>query len=165
MDEPKRRWFRFSLRTMFLVCTVVAVWLGWNVHLVRQRRAFIENLPERSVFRIRANVFREMPVPPPQSVRDALERQFFEWAIDDVFLWPSKDHRDPFSHRLPSTTFQPSAPRELNWLRQWLGDQPYSLIAYFPGPAAERARALFPEAVIMVADEPWPEWTGSRARE
>lgn len=34
-----RRWFRFSLRTMFVAFTLVAVWLGWNVYIVRQRTA------------------------------------------------------------------------------------------------------------------------------
>ena len=39
MDErPKRRWFRFTLRTMFVVVTVLGVWLGWNLHELRQRK-------------------------------------------------------------------------------------------------------------------------------
>ena len=37
----KRRWFRFSLRTMFVVGTVFCVFFGFQVHLVRERRAFI----------------------------------------------------------------------------------------------------------------------------
>jgi hypothetical protein len=44
MDAPKptkRRWFRFSLRTLFVLVTVLCVWLGWQVHLVKQRRAFL----------------------------------------------------------------------------------------------------------------------------
>jgi hypothetical protein len=38
-SAPKRRWFRFSLRTLFVVVTVGAVlsWLGWNFRAVRQR--------------------------------------------------------------------------------------------------------------------------------
>jgi hypothetical protein len=34
---PKRRWCRFSLRTFFLVLTVLALWFGWNVYQVRKR--------------------------------------------------------------------------------------------------------------------------------
>lgn len=34
------RWFRFSLRTLFVVVTVFACWLGWQIHLVQSRRAF-----------------------------------------------------------------------------------------------------------------------------
>ena len=38
--RPTRRpWFRFSLRTMFVVVTVFAVWLGWRPHDMRARQA------------------------------------------------------------------------------------------------------------------------------
>ena len=37
--RPSRRWLRFSLRTAFVLWTIAAVWLGWNVKVVRQRRA------------------------------------------------------------------------------------------------------------------------------
>jgi hypothetical protein len=37
MTISKRRWFRWSLRTMFVVVTVLGVWLGWNFHYVRER--------------------------------------------------------------------------------------------------------------------------------
>jgi hypothetical protein len=40
MDEqaPNRRWFQFSLRTLFVVATVICVWLGWNVSTVQSRK-------------------------------------------------------------------------------------------------------------------------------
>jgi hypothetical protein len=41
-QAPKRRrWFQFSLTTMLVVITVIAVWLGWNLSRVRQREATI----------------------------------------------------------------------------------------------------------------------------
>jgi hypothetical protein len=36
---PKRRWFRFSLRTMFVVVTAASCWLGWNANIVHRRLA------------------------------------------------------------------------------------------------------------------------------
>jgi hypothetical protein len=42
MDEPtptKRRWFRFSLRTMFVLVTVLCIWLGHSLTWIRQRHA------------------------------------------------------------------------------------------------------------------------------
>ena len=37
----KRRWFSYSLRTMFVVLTVFCVWLGYQVNWIRQRTNFI----------------------------------------------------------------------------------------------------------------------------
>ena len=37
-SQPKRRWFSFSLRTMFVATTLVACWLGWQVKIVRDRK-------------------------------------------------------------------------------------------------------------------------------
>ena len=37
-----RRWLRFSLRTAFVLWTIAAVWLGWSVKVVRQRRAALD---------------------------------------------------------------------------------------------------------------------------
>ena len=38
-DKPRRRWFNFSLRTMFVVVTLMCGWLGWESSIVRQRQA------------------------------------------------------------------------------------------------------------------------------
>ena len=42
--SPKRRWFRFGLQTMFVVVTLIACWLGWNLKVVQQRRSFIATI-------------------------------------------------------------------------------------------------------------------------
>jgi hypothetical protein len=49
---PKRRW-TYSLRTMFVVVTVVASWLGWNVHVVHQRQAMWRAIREEDEYRRR----------------------------------------------------------------------------------------------------------------
>jgi hypothetical protein len=46
---PKRRWFQFGLRTMFVALTLFAVWLGWELKCIRERRAFIDWLRTSSV--------------------------------------------------------------------------------------------------------------------
>ncbi len=33
----RRRWFRFSLRTMFVLVTVIAIFVGYHVNWIRQR--------------------------------------------------------------------------------------------------------------------------------
>lgn len=42
MPAPSRRWFRFSLRTLLIVVTIFAIWLGYQWHWIRQRREFLE---------------------------------------------------------------------------------------------------------------------------
>ncbi len=47
-SSPRRRWFRFSLRTLFVVVTVLAVFIAYHVNWIHQRHEFIEVAPERS---------------------------------------------------------------------------------------------------------------------
>jgi hypothetical protein len=37
-------WFQFRLGTMFVLVTILAVWLGWELHFVHARRAFVARL-------------------------------------------------------------------------------------------------------------------------
>ena len=46
MDETptQRRWFQFSLRTLLIFVTLAAIplgWLGWQAHIVRERKAML----------------------------------------------------------------------------------------------------------------------------
>lgn len=36
--RPKRRWFQYSLRTLLLLMTLFAVWMGWYVHRARVQK-------------------------------------------------------------------------------------------------------------------------------
>jgi len=41
-NAPRRRWFQFSLRTLFVVMTLLALWLAYSLDWIRQRREFLE---------------------------------------------------------------------------------------------------------------------------
>jgi hypothetical protein len=41
----RRRWFRFSLRTLFVVLTVFGCWLGYQLNWIRQRNAIVADFP------------------------------------------------------------------------------------------------------------------------
>lgn len=41
MTAPRRRCFRFSLRTLFVVVTVFGCWLGYQLNWIRQRHAYL----------------------------------------------------------------------------------------------------------------------------
>lgn len=46
---PSRRWFRFTLRTMFMLVTGLCVWLGWQVRIVSHRKSVRSEFESRSV--------------------------------------------------------------------------------------------------------------------
>ena len=37
-SKPRRRWFQYSLRTLFVLVTVLCVWLGVTVERARKQR-------------------------------------------------------------------------------------------------------------------------------
>jgi hypothetical protein len=61
--DPKRRWFRFSfsLRTLFVVVTVLACWMGWAVHLARARQAFQHQVEARGGRISPQTAFKQVP--------------------------------------------------------------------------------------------------------
>jgi len=48
MTAPNRPWFRFSLRTLFIVVTVFCCWLGWQANIVRERKLLLQSLIDDS---------------------------------------------------------------------------------------------------------------------
>lgn len=61
-ETPKRRWLRFSFRTLFVLVTVVGLWLGWNLHQVRQRDAFSKRIGlQEGIFSLHV-LERRMPI-------------------------------------------------------------------------------------------------------
>ena len=134
MAEVRRqRWLRFSLRTMFVACTVVAVWLGWNVYQVRQRQAMLARLgPEFSIAHRR-----------PTLLNGFVAESFVGRYVKGNFVPGFYDQ------------YNPTAPFHVSTLRRWLGDTPNWLIAYRPGPDLERVQRLFPESIIVVPAGPY----------
>jgi hypothetical protein len=45
---PKRRWLRYSLRTLFVVVTVFGVWLGWQASIVHERKRILSSLERQA---------------------------------------------------------------------------------------------------------------------
>ncbi len=44
--KPKRRWYQYSLRSLFLVTLVFALWLGWICHKANQQRNAVEAIED-----------------------------------------------------------------------------------------------------------------------
>ena len=53
--QPKfqRRWYQYSLRTLLIVVTLAGCglgWLGWQLRVVQERRAFLNNIGDSEVW-------------------------------------------------------------------------------------------------------------------
>jgi len=71
--KPKRRWFRFSLRTLFALVMIIGTWLGYHVNWIRQRHAFaaqyMPTLPSRRAEYNWVSFSVGYAQPPPWSLR------------------------------------------------------------------------------------------------
>jgi hypothetical protein len=41
-DAPRKHRFRYNLRTLMLVVTLLCLWLGWEFNAIQERRAIVE---------------------------------------------------------------------------------------------------------------------------
>lgn len=46
LAAPKRRWFRFGLRTLFVMVTLLCGWLAYQLNWIQSRRALIAETPK-----------------------------------------------------------------------------------------------------------------------
>jgi hypothetical protein len=85
MTSP-RRWFRFSLRALFLVVTVLACWLGWQANIVRERVAFRKRLSAGAGWSITAIDYAQIPSGPAAGPNDPTGRIPFwrRWMGDEA---------------------------------------------------------------------------------
>ncbi len=120
MSAPKRRWLRFSLQTLFILTTVVACWLGWQVHVFQERKRVLATVESHLNRRQRALL--------------GLPAEFVD----------SGSVLDCYQDRTSAPR------RDVSLVRKWLGDQPrYELIVTSLEDAQNVAR-WFPEASIYI---------------
>ena len=119
---------RFTLRAILAVTAIVAVWLGWNLYVVQQRRSVLESNPTLSKWHSE----------PAQQM----------WAHGFIVEDPEPRTNPASAYDMGYIRLQPTAPFRVSTLRKWMGDQPVWQIRYTPGEAPEEMQRLFPEAII-----------------
>ena len=118
---------RFSLRAVFVLVTLVALWLGWHVYTVRQRQLARDQLSTD-----KADIWFNSP-------------KEFRKRTQDFAL-----HRG--AHVVVHEADPAACP---GWLRNLLGDQDVVFIGLKHLPTAVDLRLVswFPEAVVTARDE------------
>jgi hypothetical protein len=142
------RWLipRFSLRALFVIVTILALWLGWQLSIVRQRQALREQLLLEGAY------FREAGRGP---VGDPLEILLIKLDpnVGPGAFVHTRRGAEYLGH--PFREGNPAAGP--NWTRRILGDREWELIdlARF-GTATDLKRlTCFPEADILARDTPF----------
>jgi len=83
-DAPRRRWFRFSLRTFFVVLTIFGIWLGVQVKWIRDRHEFLARQNGRTPPRRLLFVCDNGDAAAPWSIRFLGERGIYGITVADV---------------------------------------------------------------------------------
>jgi hypothetical protein len=118
--QSRRRRFRFSLRTMFLLLTAVCLWLGWNVQIVQER-----NFMRHEIRRNGGYLILEHTVQHPL---DANDNQVMGNRTFNI-----QGHA-----------------RQIPFVRRLLGDTPVQLIQVRRKVEVAGTRRVFPECKVVV---------------
>ena len=86
--KHSRRWFQFGLGTLFLVVTALAVWLGWELTIVRARSTYRQWLDDNGGGSNTAEwVAKHYPTEPAEHSRIPFWRQWMgDEPIYDVLV-------------------------------------------------------------------------------
>ena len=58
----RRRWFQFSLASLFIPTTLVATWLAWELSFIRERQAMRRWIAANGGFATSVSEWKNMPV-------------------------------------------------------------------------------------------------------
>ena len=122
---------------MFVLTTLLTLWLGWRLNLVHRRQEIIQSIQARGGrFDTRAT---QTSAAKREAVLAALVKRM--------------THRSHDSHGT-CRSFAPTAEFELTAVRQLLGDKLYWDVVIYDRSDLEAVRRWFPEAVVLLVEEP-----------
>ena len=81
---PRRRWFHFSLRTLFVLVTIFGVWLGLQIKWIVDRHELLAHRDGRTPPRPLAFVCENGDAAAPWSIRLLGERGIYGIMLGDV---------------------------------------------------------------------------------
>ncbi len=116
MTTPRRRWFRFGLRTVFVMVGVLALPLGWSAcqfQVVRQRQAAIVQSAASGVTFVQKDVWQQFSRDSGPAVSPVAKLRSFVFRdpLVGVFIVPARDYdrmKTSLSGLFPESIFVPS---------------------------------------------------------
>ncbi|MBI2825907.1 MAG: hypothetical protein HYX69_14575 [Planctomycetia bacterium] len=91
--RPRRRWFQFGLGTMFLLVTLFALWLAWELNFIHERQAFLAWVDRKNAEVTNAWFMVNPPRVPPATI-PFWRRWLGDTAVDTVELPPNSTAAD-----------------------------------------------------------------------
>src|SRR5688572_26854602 len=86
-DQPRLRWFRFGLRTLFVVVTLLCCYLAWETSVVRQRKAALQELRSKGGIHIVTAQAGQPSLSNPRVAQVSLVRRLLgDEAIQEIWL-------------------------------------------------------------------------------
>src|SRR6185295_11645867 len=111
VEKSRRSWFSFSLRTMFVVMTVLCCWLAWESNVVRQRKSVLRDLKTKPGIEVTtaaawAMRFDSAAIIPPPAQIPLVRRWLGDEAIQEIgytadFNEPSTTELDRLARIFP----------------------------------------------------------------
>jgi hypothetical protein len=121
-DKPRRRLFRFSLRTLLILITLLCCWLAWESSVVRQRKALLAEMEASRAFSVSpantpwmVNPLTKPSDYPRRPTISWLRRRLDDEAIAYVWYWDIPPHidLDQLQRAFPEAQFSESQPFQL----------------------------------------------------
>jgi len=119
-ERSPRRWFRFGLRTLFVVVTVLCCYLAWETSVVRSRQQAMAQMRTRGGINIITaeaydQQFRGTPIAADVPAKVSWVRRLLgDQAIQEIWVhWynkPSEAEIQRFARLFPEATLQESHP-------------------------------------------------------
>jgi hypothetical protein len=115
--RPGRRWFRFGLRTLFVVVTVLCCYLAWETSVVRHRQKALREMQTLGGFQIVTAAaydqqFRGTPIGAPPAKVSLIRRLLGDQAIQEIWVhWynkPADAEIQRFARTFPEAKLQES---------------------------------------------------------
>jgi hypothetical protein len=137
--NPRRRWLRFSVRTLILFTAIVAGllgWFAWNRHVVRERQALLKHPWNQVAY---------------WYLGDSSHADYSGHTDEIVRAARSSGHISANAESIPATKGN-----RLSWLRRLLGDRPCFLIKTSDPQLIPQLIKWFPEATCIL-DQQLPQ--------
>lgn len=159
-DVPRKRWwFRFSLRTLLVLMTLVGCWLGWQTGIVRERRALREKLSKGLAFHFVSvddhlkTLGPNLPVDPPVAQVPRVRELLGDEAVQTVYYYEWHQDFSPATLKEVERLFPEAKALEVLPEPCHPGCFPWgTMIETASGPAAIESISVGTELIVYLGD-------------